>query len=599
MRSLILGGAAMTTTRASVSTLLATVRSQVEREAREAAGSNNLLSKAEEQKLTDGLLKAAAAQVRAEAGPGATVTVDRFVEAVAAKLTAAIGQVNQASGPGAAVLSQAEVKALAAYDRDVAARVAQAYEIVTGTRIKLDDATPALPVDPVVPPRPAVVGDLHQLMPKALELVTDVLAHHAGPNGVFNEAERNSLPVAFLRDAAIATPPPRSVANVVATVFSAAVDPLLVQVGAGPGIRSTDPRPLTEAHLVELVGRHQDIAGLLADTVMHLSGQRPNVLGLAPIRFVGPPAPPPPQPPAPPPAPVTPGPTPPSGARVLHNVPGATGVVTLIDPARVDELMRTLEKVVPLMDLDRTGTVSLREAQSFVRKLNGGAFPTDPQYWTQTEHASRAIFFAREEVYRRTRSNPTPAQILTELRTFASRVKSLGTDERNMLFDRSGQKTYPPTAILPALFDAARSLDIQLHSYPWLALIDHEGDLEPAKRRALDLSGPPKEAVRELVFHFNKAGNDNHWPAWSGMPTSRYRLDVDEVTPLLARLEQEPVTKQRELFSALVDWLQSPSPGMVYVNLPARPLIDALAARLGHPYRSPQGDWPAPRLPPP
>jgi hypothetical protein len=591
----------MTTTRASVSTILAAVRSQLEREARAAAGSNNLLSKAEEQKLKDGLLKSAAAQVRAEGGPGATVTVDRFVEAVAAKLTEAIGRVNQAAGPGAAVLSQAEVKALAAYDKDVAARVAQAYEVVTGTPVKLDDAAPARPVDPIVPPRPSVVGDLHQVLPRALELVTDVFARHAGPNGVFNEAERSSLPVAFLRDAAIATATPRSVANVAATAFSTAIEPLLAQVGAGPGSRSTDPRPLTEAHLVELVGRHQDIAGLLADAVMHLTGQRPNVLGLAPIRFLGPPGPPPLQPPAPPPAPVTPGPPPPSGARVLHNVPGATGVVTLIDPAQVDELMRTLEKVVPLMDLDRTGTVSLRDAQSFVRKLNGGFLPPDSNSgsWTQTEHASRAIYFAREEVYRRTRSDPAPAQILSELRTFANRVKALGTDERNTLFDRAGPRTYPPQAIVPALFDAARSLDIQLHSYPWLGLIDHEGDLEPAKRRALDLSGPPREAVRELVFQFNKAGNDNHWPAWSGRPTSRYRLDVDEVTPLVARLEQEPVARQRELFSALVEWLQSTSPGMVYVNIPARPLIDALAARLGHPYRSPQGDWPAPRLPPP
>ena len=94
----------------SVADVSNVLRAIVRREAAQAAGTNTVLSKAEEAKASP-LLQAAAKAVRAAQGPNARVTVDELeaqVSTVAAKL---IGAVNQPKGAGAPWVTKVEATA--------------------------------------------------------------------------------------------------------------------------------------------------------------------------------------------------------------------------------------------------------------------------------------------------------------------------------------------------------------------------------------------------------------------------------------------------------------------------------------------------------
>lgn len=105
-----------------------------------------------------------------------------------------------------------------------------------------------------------------------------------------------------------------------------------------------------------------------------------------------------------------------------------------------------------------------------------------------------------------------------------------------------------------------------------------------AQRLPLDLSGPASSAIRELVFHVDQAGNDNHWPLWSGVSTSRYRLGAAETQALIAELQKQPVARQQELYQAMRSWTfdHPGDTGMLHFMQDARPLIEQYATTLGH-----------------
>lgn len=141
----------MPTIKAKVSQVLDEVRSQIARDARAVAG-NSVLSKAEQKKLADGLVKEAAESLRAVAGSRGRVSTDALVEAATDRVASLLGQVNQRSGAGAAVVSKSEMEQLARLHSDAGMRVARAYEVITGKKIEL----PTDPVAPTVPPDPSV-----------------------------------------------------------------------------------------------------------------------------------------------------------------------------------------------------------------------------------------------------------------------------------------------------------------------------------------------------------------------------------------------------------------------------------------------------------
>ena len=120
---------------ADVSTVL---RAIVRREAARAAGSNTVLSKAEEANASP-VLQAAAQAVRAAQGPNARVTVDELeaqVSTVAAKL---IGSVNQPHGAGAPYLTRTEATAAMKADPLFGTQVLQAWEIAADQGLDVDD----------------------------------------------------------------------------------------------------------------------------------------------------------------------------------------------------------------------------------------------------------------------------------------------------------------------------------------------------------------------------------------------------------------------------------------------------------------------------
>lgn len=121
----------------SVSDVSTVLRAIVRREASQAAGSNTVLSKAEEAKASP-LLQAAAKAVRAAQGANARVTVDELeaqVSTVAAKL---IGSVNQPRGAGAPWVTKAEATAAMKADPIFGKQVLQAWEIAAGQGLDVD-----------------------------------------------------------------------------------------------------------------------------------------------------------------------------------------------------------------------------------------------------------------------------------------------------------------------------------------------------------------------------------------------------------------------------------------------------------------------------
>jgi hypothetical protein len=582
----------MTTIRAPLSTVLSTVRAEIEKEAKEAAGANTLLSKNEQGQLKDSITKTTADDIRAAGGPGTTVTVDKLVDAASSKMAALIGSVNQASGSGAASVSQAEVKALAAANPDAGVRVARAYELITGKSVSLDGIIP-LPV-----PNDAV-GELNAIHGAVVDFVKKELKKAAGTNDLLNATERASLPSGHLRDAAFATPPPRSVENVAAHLFNL-IDPILADSGvdivnlgrldaAGTALMNV---PFSRDSFFPLVAHDPEIAGLFADGVLATTGVRPdNIPGLPAPRFgnAGTPTP-------------GPTPTPVPGALELHGVPGATGVVRLVDPAAVDAFVADAHALIDAMDYSRNGTITISEAESFVKRANNG-YMWDPQVAPENRPRSveRAIYDIRESAYQRFGRPPTTTEVKEELVRFGDRAKAIGLDENNNPFDANGSVSLDDDIDFVILYDTVRDGGINLDVEPYVRFFDHEGDVAPTKRRPLDLTGEASRAIRNLVFHYNKAGNDNHWPLWSGVATSRYRLDPDEADQVISRILTEPVARQKEMFQAMVDWLQQDpnKPGLLYFNVDARHRVNELAIALGHPYRAPTGEMTAPSMPSP
>jgi len=118
---------------ADVSTVLSAL---IRRDATKAAGSNAVLSRAEEAKASPAV-QAAAQAVRAAKGKNARVTVDAIEAAVSTAAQKLIGEVNK-PGSGAAYLSKVEATAVAQRDPKLGAPVLQAYEIASGHGIDVD-----------------------------------------------------------------------------------------------------------------------------------------------------------------------------------------------------------------------------------------------------------------------------------------------------------------------------------------------------------------------------------------------------------------------------------------------------------------------------
>jgi len=129
----------MTVARAKTTDLLQAVRTTLRDEAKAAAGGNTLLSKAEQARLPDGLLKTAAEQARAAGGPGARITPDAVAEKATADIERLLGQVNQQSGSGAAIISAAEVAKVAALNPEAGSRVIKAYGLLTGRAVEIPE----------------------------------------------------------------------------------------------------------------------------------------------------------------------------------------------------------------------------------------------------------------------------------------------------------------------------------------------------------------------------------------------------------------------------------------------------------------------------
>jgi hypothetical protein len=272
----------MTTIRAPLSTVLSTVRQQLETEAKEAA-KNNLLSKSEQATLADGVLKEAAETIRQEGGSGARVDTDVLVEKATSRMEALIGSVNQPSGSGAVFVSQAEVKALASTHLDAGVRVARAYELITGKKIDLGTTTPVVTPDPVVPvdpvtPPPTTSGtfDLRALMGALRTRIVDEVKAHAGANQVLSQAELAAMPSGFAREAALATSGTRTPSSV-ADTFEVTVRATLAASGfdtAALTASASGAVPFGPRELLKLAGNAQ-LSALVVDTLTAMNGERP------------------------------------------------------------------------------------------------------------------------------------------------------------------------------------------------------------------------------------------------------------------------------------------------------------------------------------
>lgn len=124
--------------RTSVTDVSTVLRAIVRREATQAAGTNTILSRAEEAKASP-LLQAAAEAVRAAQGPNARVTVDELEAQVSTVASKLIGNVNQPNGAGAPWLTRAEATAAMQADPLYGQQVLQAWEIAADQGLDVDD----------------------------------------------------------------------------------------------------------------------------------------------------------------------------------------------------------------------------------------------------------------------------------------------------------------------------------------------------------------------------------------------------------------------------------------------------------------------------
>ncbi len=160
----------MPTIRATRTDLLARVERRIQRDVNAAAGNNALVSRQEQKALPD-LLNDVANDIRTAGGVGARVNKDALVAQAIAHVENLLASVNQGGGSGAAFVSAKEVKALLTANPPAGARVAKAYELITGRRVIAD-----------APPAPSVTGQLGHLALTAarLALISDNARRVAG-----------------------------------------------------------------------------------------------------------------------------------------------------------------------------------------------------------------------------------------------------------------------------------------------------------------------------------------------------------------------------------------------------------------------------------
>jgi len=120
--------------RTSVADVSTVLKAIVRRDAQQAAGSNTVLSRAEQAKASPAV-QAAAEALRAAGGKNARVTIDAIEQEVSSAAARLIGTVNTA---GTSWLSKTEAAAAAQKDPKVGGPVLQAYELASGGGLDVD-----------------------------------------------------------------------------------------------------------------------------------------------------------------------------------------------------------------------------------------------------------------------------------------------------------------------------------------------------------------------------------------------------------------------------------------------------------------------------
>lgn len=134
----------------SKSQVMRSVMGALRSEASAFAGKGQVLTPAE-QKLIPGWTNLLSDTARTVRNEGGRLTVDRWMDASASKITDALAAVDK-KGPGQGSISLTEARTAAASQRDAGARIGRAYELLTGKTL--------IPSDP---PAPAVVAATKQM----------------------------------------------------------------------------------------------------------------------------------------------------------------------------------------------------------------------------------------------------------------------------------------------------------------------------------------------------------------------------------------------------------------------------------------------------
>jgi len=116
---------------------------------------------------------------------------------------------------------------------------------------------------------------------------------------------------------------------------------------------------------------------------------------------------------------------------------------------------------------------------------------------------------------------------------------------------------------------------------PHSTLYDHDGELPADRREPIDKRLPVDKLMRQIVWRNNVSDNDNHWPEWSGIITSRYRIGPDEAPGVIADIESLSRAKAKSVLKMLSTSIAIGGRACAYVMPDQVPLFDALAARLG------------------
>jgi hypothetical protein len=268
-----------------------------------------------------------------------------------------------------------------------------------------------------------------------------------------------------------------------------------------------------------------------------------------------------------------------SAGAVPRRKPGrALGRTNAELSAAIDTALPAMKRLVRAADFGRNGTITYGEAKSFANAFLPRDAATPDDFWG----FGRAIWEARQDVWRATgKSRPTIEEVEAALEARVVIAKTYSVADNGALLDASGTQLNGSEDPGTYWIAAAVHEGLDAHNEPYVRFLDHEGDVEESKRVPLDLTGPAADAIRQLVFHFNIAENDNHWPRWSGRVASRYKLGEAEGQAVADAIRAEPPARAAELVQALADWIHQAGPGLVYLEDPARVLIEQLAADLG------------------